>query len=74
MKTLVIATALVAFAVTSPALAQSTGSSHVYSDGSIATTNPNDVVFEGQIIGSDPDANIRFQLWREAQFLQGGAE
>ncbi len=74
MKTLVIAAALAAFAVASPALAQSTGSNHVYSDGSVATTNPNDVVFEGQIIGRDPDANIRFQLWREAQFLQGGAE
>jgi len=74
MKALVIAAALAALAIVSPALAQTTGSNQAYSDGSVSTTNPNDVVFEGMIIGSDPDVNIRFQLWREAPFLQGGAE
>jgi hypothetical protein len=50
------------------------GSNSIYSDGSIATTNRNDVVFDGLVIGSDPDPNIRFQLWREAPSLQGGPE
>jgi hypothetical protein len=74
MKTLVIAAALAAFAAASPALAQSANSNEAYSDGSVATTNSNDIVYEGLIVGSDPDVNIRFQLWREAPFLQGGAE
>jgi hypothetical protein len=50
------------------------GSNGIYSDNSIAVANPNNVVFNGSVIGRDPDVNIRFQLWREAPFLQGGAE
>ena len=50
------------------------GANSVYSDSSIATASPNSVVFNGSIIGADPDPNIRFQLWREAPFLEGGPE
>jgi hypothetical protein len=37
----------------------------IYSDGSIATTDPENVIVEGKVVGRDPDPNIRFQLFRD---------
>lgn len=59
MKALVLATLLVAAA--SPALAQT------------APQSGNSVIVGGQYLGSDPDANIRSSLQREAPFRNGGS-
>lgn len=59
MKTLVIASVLVA--AISPAFAQT------------ASQSGNAVIVGGQYLGSDPDPNIRSSLQREAPFRKGGS-
>ncbi len=59
MKTVVLAALLVA--AVSPAVAQT------------APQSGNSVVVGGQYLGSDPDANIRSSLHREAPFRNGGS-
>jgi hypothetical protein len=58
MKTL-IALAALAFAIATPALAQT------------APRSANSVVVGNQNLGSDPDANVRFDLQREAGTRNG---
>ncbi|HEX5471594.1 MAG TPA: hypothetical protein VFW73_06890 [Lacipirellulaceae bacterium] len=60
---------IVAFAtaIASPALAQSPPY-RISDDGAYAAVpGGNDAVFDNEIVGSDPDANIRLQLMRDAQ-------
>ena len=87
MKTIAVAGAIAALAMTTPAFAQATNSDSadqatqayarasstapVYTDGSAPATHPHDVVFGGRVVGRDPDPNIRFQLWREAPYATG---
>jgi len=52
-------------AMQSYALAPPTGP--IYSDGSIATADPDNVIADGKVVGRDPDPNIRFQLYRDPQ-------
>ena len=89
MKTIAVAGAIAALAMTTPALAQSANSNStdqamqsyarapatgpVYSDGTLPSTHPHDVIFDGRVVGHDPDPNIRFQLWRDAPNIYGTA-
>ena len=86
MKALVAAGALAALVMTTPALAQTDNASDeatqsfalapptgpIYSDGSIAASDPHDVVVDGTVVGRDPDPDIRFQLFREGQPWNSG--
>jgi hypothetical protein len=57
MKTLITVAALVA-AIATPTLAQAQPS--------------NAVIVGGQVLGADPDANVRFDLQRGEAFRNGG--
>jgi hypothetical protein len=59
MKTLVIASVLIA--ASSSAFAQT------------ASRSGNAVIYGGQYLGSDPDPNVRSSLQREAPFRNGGS-
>jgi hypothetical protein len=61
MKTLIVLAAL-ASAIASPALARP---AHHQTDNSTSVTSG------GQYLGSDPDANVRFDLSREAGTRNG---
>ena len=86
MKALVAAGALAALVMTTPALAQTDNAGDeatqsfalapptgpIYSDGSIAASDPHDVIVDGTVVGRDPDPNIRFQLFRDGQPWNSG--
>jgi hypothetical protein len=55
MKTLITAVALAISLIVIPAYIQSA-----------AAASPNDVIVGGKSIGQDPDANVRFQMLRDA--------
>jgi hypothetical protein len=59
MKTLIVVAALAA-AIASPALAQT------------AQRSGNAVISGNQYLGTDPDANVRFELLRNQNFRNGG--
>ena len=74
MKTLISAVALAALAA-SPAFA---ATKHVkqyrpeatQSYASVPATGA--VVFDGKLVGADPDANVRLQLLKDAEQVNGG--
>jgi len=73
MKKFLAAVALAALA-SSPALAKThhTSAAAEQSYASAATAaGPNTVVEDGQVVGADPDPNIRFQLMRDFYGEQG---
>jgi hypothetical protein len=64
-KLLLTAVALTALAA-SPALAKTHHMAAPASDGSYASAvGPSAVIVDGQMVGADPDPNIRFQLERD---------
>lgn len=71
MKFLMTAAAL-ATLIVSPAFAASKHTSHdrpasLAAYGAYAAAHdPDTVVFQGQVIGRDPDANVRLQILRDA--------
>jgi hypothetical protein len=62
MKKLVIATVLAA-TVATPAFAQYAPRYH----------GANAVIYNGRIIGQDPDANVRLDLIKNGEYYSGGA-
>ena len=62
MKKLVIATVLVG-TIATPAFAQYLP----------RYPGPNVVVYNGQIVGQDPDVNVRLDLMKNAEYYTGGA-
>jgi hypothetical protein len=68
MKKLMTALALATLAA-SPALAKTTHKHVLTTDTGYSVRDPNAVVAYGQIVGRDPDLNIRFQLMRDPGLL-----
>ena len=68
MKTLV-ALAMLATAIASPALAQTAADSYGVPYGN---ADRNAVISGNKRLGSDPDANVRFDLLREQNWRNGG--
>ena len=54
MKTLITAVALAIASIAAPAITQSA-----------LAASPNDVIVNGKNIGTDPDANVRYQMRRD---------
>jgi hypothetical protein len=67
MKKLIVGTTLALATLTAaPAFAKTHHMAAPGSDGSYASAaGPNTVIVEGQVVGADPDPNIRFQLERD---------
>jgi hypothetical protein len=63
MKKLTTALLLATLAA-SPALAKSTHTHPSAADPGASVRDPDAVIVDGQIVGRDPDPNIRFQLMR----------
>lgn len=68
MKKLMTALALATLAA-SPAFAKATHKHVLSADTGYSVRDPNAVVAYGQIVGRDPDPNIRFQLMRDPGLL-----
>ena len=69
MKKLLVATIALAAVVASPAFAKSAHvrMTHTGASAAYVTHNPRILVADGQIIGRDPDANVRLEMLRKAE-------
>jgi predicted TIM-barrel enzyme len=68
MKKLLIAVAFAALVAT-PALAKTHSTTARASDAYAFAAAPDAVIVNGQVVGADPDPNIRFQIERDHGLL-----